>query len=70
MHWASHFGDEYYRKAQIDELLAFTKNKTWNTSSEGKPYSSEELEFKQPDELEKEINDIITTIKKADDKNE
>ena len=70
MHWASHFGDEYYRKAQIDELLAFTKNKTWNTSSEGKPYSSEELEVKQPDELEKEINDIITTIKKADDKNE
>lgn len=70
MHWASHFGDEYYRKAQIDELLAFTKNKSWNTLSEGKPYSSEELEVKQPEELEKEINDIITTIKKADDKNE
>lgn len=70
LHWTASFGDEYYRQAQIRELLNFTNNKTWNTSSEGIPYITEELDVTSPSVLEAEIGSMIENIEKADDNHE
>lgn len=70
LHWTASFGDEYYRQAQIRELLNFTNNKTWNTSSEGIPYITEELDVTAPSVLEAEIGTMIENIEKADDNHE
>lgn len=67
MHWASHFGDEYYRRAQIKEILEFTKNKQWLTSSEGVPFDTESLDVTAPSILETEIDSLMENFKKADD---
>ena len=70
LHWTASFGDEYYRQAQIKELLNFTNNKTWNTSSEGIPYITEELDVTSSSVLEAEIDSMIENIEKADDNHE
>ena len=70
LHWTAHFGDEYYRKAQIDELLALTQNKAWNTRSEGIPYNTDKLNVTSLSQLEMEIDNIIENVKKEVNDNE
>ena len=70
IHWTGCFGEEYYRNAQIKELLDFKNNKAWNTASEGITYVTEELEVTKPDILKSEIGSIIDNIEKADDMHE
>ena len=70
MHWTASFGEEYYRQAQIRELLNFTNNKTWITTSEGIPYITEKLDVTTHSVLETEIGSIIDNIEKADDNHE
>ena len=69
-HWAKHFGDEYYRRAQIKELLEFEKSKSWSTSSEGITYDKYQLDVTSPSVLKTEIDDLIENFKKDDDDNE
>ena len=70
LHWTASFGEEYYRQAQIRELLNFTNNKTWDTTSKGIPYVTEKLDVTAPSVLETEIGNIIENIEKADDNHE
>lgn len=70
LHWTASFGDEYYRKAQIREMLNLTNNKAWNTTAEGIPYVTEELAVTQPSVLEAEIDSMIDNNEKADDNHE
>lgn len=70
LHWTAHFGDEYYRKAQIREMLDFKNNKIWNTASEGVPYMTEQLNVTNQSILKSEIANMTKNIEKADDKDE
>ena len=70
MHWVSHFGDEYYRRAQIEEILEFTKNKVWKASSEGVPFETEPLDVTSSSVLKTEIDGLIDTFEKEDDTDE
>ena len=68
--WTANFGDEYYRKAQIREMLDLANNKTWNTTVDGIPYVTEKLDVTNPSVLEAEIGNIIENIEKADENDE
>ena len=68
--WAENFGDEYYRHAQIEEILALEHQDEWKTLSEGTAFETQDLQVTDKMTLETEIDNIITEMKKADDNNE
>lgn len=69
LNWTAHFGDEYYRRAQIREMLDFN-NKLWNTTSEGVPYMTEDLDVTDPSVIKAEIVNMIDNFEKSGDNDE
>ena len=70
LHWIAHFGDEYYRKAQIDEILELTKNNVWKTDIGGIPYKKNKLNVTSQTALATGIDNIIENMKKEDEDDE
>ncbi len=69
-HWTECFGDEYYRAAQVREMLNLKNNKTWNTECLGIPFITDELEVTPHSVLKAEIKNMIEITEKADDNDE
>lgn len=69
-HWMECFGDEYYRAAQVREMLNLKNIKTWNTEYSGIPFVTDELDVTPPTVLKAEIKNMIEIIEKADDNDE
>ena len=61
MHWSASFGDEYYRRAQIDEIIGFNKTDVWKIAAEGITYTTEELNVTPHDVLGTAIDEMINT---------
>ena len=61
--WMNSFGNNYYSQTHARELVAFTNNKNWQTTSEGQPYKESELHTTPKAELTKGIVEIMEEIK-------
>ena len=68
--WAETFGDEYYRHAQIEEILAIQREQQWATHSGGRPFQVDDLQVTDKETLEKEISNIISDMKETEDTDE
>lgn len=65
--WNDTFGDEYYRHAQIEEILEIEKRRLWATQSEGKKYSTDDIEVTPMSEIKETIDNLITEIKQEEE---
>jgi len=61
-HWANTFGNNYYRQIQATELALLNKNDEWKTNEEGKPYLQSELNVTSSDEIQNNIQNIISDM--------
>lgn len=69
MHWSGSFGDEYYRRAQIDEIIGFNKTNLWKTAAEGMTYDTDGLNVTPHDVLRTAIDEMISTGSKENTSN-
>jgi DNA invertase Pin-like site-specific DNA recombinase len=60
--WANTFGNNYYRQMQARELAILNGEKEWKTKEEGKPYSKEGLKITSSDEIQQNIQKIISDM--------
>ena len=68
--WEDTFGDEYYRHAQIVEILALERRKNWKTQSLGKPFLTEEVEVSPVSTIKDTIDNLVTDIKMEEEVND
>lgn len=68
--WASDFGSEYYRHAQMAELAEFARSGEWKSLSPGEPYSENKLNTTDSDEIKENIRSIIIEMKEELSDNE
>ncbi len=68
--WASDFGSEYYRHAQMAELAEFARSGEWKSLSPGEPYSENKLNTTDSDEIKENIRSIIIEMKEEQSDNE
>lgn len=62
MIWADNFGLEYYRHAQMEELLTLSETPTEHLNDNGEPYKTdtEELNITDKEEISSTINNLIS----------
>ena len=60
--WADTFGNNYYRQTQAKELALLNENNEWKTNEEGKPYLQSELNVTSSDEVQNNIQKIISDM--------
>ena len=60
--WADTFGNNYYRQTQAKELALLSENNEWKTNEEGKPYLPSELNVTSSDEVQNNIQRIISDM--------
>ncbi len=60
--WADTFGNNYYRQTQAKELALLSENNEWKTNEEGKPYLPSELNVTSSDEVQNNIQKIISDM--------
>lgn len=60
--WANTFGNNYYIQAQAREMAIMLKKGDWKAYEEGKPYTQPDLDVTSPDEIEINIQEIITDM--------
>ena len=63
--WASDFGSEYYRHAQMAELAEFARSGEWKSLSPGEPYSEDKLNTTDSEEIKENIKNIIIEMKEG-----
>jgi len=62
MSWANNFGNNYYSQTQAKELALLSEENEWKSKEEGKPYSQPDLEVTSPDEIQFNIQKIISDM--------
>lgn len=69
--WVHNFGSNYYRQAQIIELMTYNETGKWNSQSKGTPFNPEEvpLHITNAKEIEKTLKSVIAK-KQLEEKNE
>ncbi len=60
--WADTFGNNYYRQLQARELALLSTESEWKTKEEGKPYSTSDLNVTSSDELQQNIQEMISDM--------
>lgn len=68
--WEDTFGDEYYRHAQIAEILALEKRKNWKTQSLGRPFLTNDDEVSPVSTIKDTIDNLVNEIKKEEEVND
>lgn len=57
--WAKSFGNDYYRHAQTQEMLVFSKTGEWNIQSEGRAFNESPLQVTNGEEIRINITRLI-----------
>ena len=60
--WANTFGNNYYSQSQAKELSILNKENEWKTQEEGKPYLQSDLKVTHTDEIQDNIQKIISDM--------
>ena len=60
--WADTFGNNYYRQTQAKELALLSENNEWKINEEGKPYLESDLNVTSSDEVQNNIQKIISDM--------
>ena len=61
--WASSFGSDYYRHAQVLEMLAFRETGEWNALSSGQVFNETPLQVTSAEDVKTHIDMIIKEMK-------
>lgn len=60
--WATTFGNDYYRHAQAQELITFSKTGEWNIASAGQPFNESPIHVTNTEDIRMNIDRIIKEI--------